>query len=112
MTLEKDTFRIELRHAKLCMELDCNTIFDAGMYRHCPTCGSAEFYPLESWLNRPRAQQPAPALRQERAGALAVIASVSRPLWLERRQGARPESESRGLPARLRPRVALRRRAG
>src|SRR5262249_44719596 len=52
MRLEKDPFRIDLRSAKLCMELDCNTVFDATMYRHCPTCGSIEFYPLESWLNR------------------------------------------------------------
>ncbi len=111
MKLEKDTFRIELRYAKLCMELDCNTIFDAGMYRHCPTCGSSESYPLESWLNRSRVQKPEPALHEELAGALAVVASVSRPLWHERRQVARLESESQ-LAARTRPRVALRRRVG
>jgi len=114
MTLEKDTFRIELRYAKLCMELDCNTIFDAGMYRHCPTCGSSEFYPLEAWLNRSRVQKPEPALHEELAGALAVVASLSRPLWPERRQVARLESESQpdALATRARERVALRRRAG
>ena len=113
MTLEKDTFRIELRYAKLCMELDCNTIFDAGMYRHCPTCGSSEFYPLEVWLNRSRV--PEPALREELAGALAVVASLPRPSWHERRQVARLESEPQpgaALAARARARVALRRRVG
>ena len=111
MKLEKDTFRIELRYAKLCMELDCNTIFDAGMYRHCPTCGSSESYPLESWLNRSRVQKSEPALHEELAGALAVVASVPRPLWRERRQVARLESESQ--PAdRARSRIALRRRVG
>jgi len=113
MTLEKDTFRIELRYAKLCMELDCNTIFDAGMYRHCPTCGSSEFYPLEAWLNRSRVQEP--ALHEELAGALAVVASLPRPAWLERRQVACLENESQPgttLAARARARVALRRRAG
>jgi hypothetical protein len=59
MKLEKDTFRIDLRSATICMELDCNTIFDAGMYRLCPTCGSAESYPLETWLNRERMRKPA-----------------------------------------------------
>ena len=52
MNVERDAFRIDLRSAKLCMELDCNTIFDATRYRDCPTCGSVEFYPLETWLNR------------------------------------------------------------
>jgi len=114
MTLAKDTFRIELRYAKLCMELDCNTIFDAGMHRHCPTCGGAEFYPLEAWLNRTRVQKPDPAPREERSGALAVIASASRPLWLERRPGARLESESQAdaLPVRVRAQLDLRRRVG
>ena len=27
MNFERDSFRIDLRSAKLCMELDCNTIF-------------------------------------------------------------------------------------
>jgi hypothetical protein len=113
-TPEKDTFRIELRNAKLCMELDCNTIFDAGVHRHCPTCGGAEFYPLESWLNRDRTQRRPPARREDRAAAFAVSPSVPRPLWLERVAGGRVESESEMAAgsARSRRPVALRRRAG
>ena len=54
MNVEREAFRTTLRAARLCMELDCNTIFDSGGYRECPTCGSAEGYPLETWLNRYR----------------------------------------------------------
>jgi len=57
MNFQRDLPRIDLRFAKLCMELDCNTVFDSAMFRHCPTCGSVEFYPLESWLNRERAEK-------------------------------------------------------
>ena len=56
MNFQRDLPRIDLRFAKLCMELDCNTVFDSAMFRHCPTCGSVEFYPLESWLNRERTE--------------------------------------------------------
>ena len=51
MNVERDPFRIELRSARLCIELDCNTIFDAGRDQDCPACGSAVAYPLETWLN-------------------------------------------------------------
>jgi len=54
MNVERDAFCTTLRAARLCMELDCNTIFEATRYRECPTCGSAEGYPLETWLNRYR----------------------------------------------------------
>jgi hypothetical protein len=54
MNVERDAFRTTLRRARLCLELDCNTIFDSARNRECPTCGSAEAYPLESWLNRHR----------------------------------------------------------
>ena len=54
MNVEREAFRTTLRAARMCMELDCNTIFDSGGYRECPTCGSAEGYPLETWLNRYR----------------------------------------------------------
>ena len=52
--VERDAFRTTLREARLCLELDCNTIFDSARNRECPTCGSAETYPLETWLNRHR----------------------------------------------------------
>jgi hypothetical protein len=54
MSVERDAFRTTLRVASLCLELDCNTIFDSVRHRECPTCGSAEAYPLEAWLNRYR----------------------------------------------------------
>jgi predicted nucleic acid-binding Zn-ribbon protein len=111
MEPRRDPFRIDLRSAKLCMELDCSTIFDAGMYQHCPTCGSAEYYPLESWLNRDRAR-PAPAGRAPRsAEAAAAFVSASRARWLERLRGARVESEAgpAAAPVRLQTRVPRRR---
>ena len=55
MNIEREPFRTDLRSASLCIELDCNTIFDATRHRDCPTCGSTECYPLEPWLNRRRA---------------------------------------------------------
>jgi len=54
MSVEREAFRTTLRVARLCLELDCNTIFDSTRNRECPTCGSAEAYPLETWLNRHR----------------------------------------------------------
>jgi hypothetical protein len=89
------------------MELDCNTIFDASVYRECPTCGSIEFYPLESWLNRDRSQK-APGVET------AAFPSARRTRWLWRLRGARVESESRVAPApvRLQDRAVRRRRAG
>ena len=78
MNFQRDLPRIDLRFAKLCMELDCNTVFDSAMFRHCPTCGSAEFYPLESWLNRERSVKASVADR-----AVGVTA-MPRPLWLQR----------------------------
>jgi len=108
MEPRRDPFRIDLRSAKLCMELDCSTIFDAGTYQHCPTCGSAEYYPLESWLNRDRAQAPRAPQSAEAASA---FLSTSRARWLERLRAARAESEggSAVAPARLRARVPRRR---
>jgi hypothetical protein len=110
MKPERDPFRIDLRAAKLCMELDCNTIFDASMHRHCPTCGSVEFYPLESWLNRERTQKPAlrPTLGVDTAAA---FKSTSRALWLGRLRGGRAEEAAVPAPLRLRSR-AQRRRVG
>jgi hypothetical protein len=111
MTPEKDTFRIELRNAKLCMELDCNTIFDAVMHRHCPSCTSAEFYPLESWINRDRGQRREPAFR-ERATVRAAVSSLPRPAWLDRLYVPRgSEGELAGASVRSR-RASQHRRAG
>jgi hypothetical protein len=78
MNFQRDLPRIDLRLAKLCIELDCSTVFDSAMFRHCPTCGSAEFYPLESWLNRERSVKASVADR-----AVGVTA-MPRPLWLQR----------------------------
>jgi hypothetical protein len=38
--------------AALCVELDCNTVFDASAGAPCPRCGNAVSYPLAAWLNR------------------------------------------------------------
>ncbi len=97
MTPEVETSRIDLRYASLCMELDCNTVFDSVRYRHCPTCGSVEFYPLESWLNRDRS---ASRFREEWIEAIPS-------LWGERRSAR----GTAAAPAGARDRAA-RRRAG
>lgn len=111
MRLERDPFRMDLRYAKLCMELDCNTVFDASMYRHCPACSSGEFYPIESWINRDRSAKALGTVRAETGVASDV--STPRALWLARLRAARAASESRGAgtPVRLRARFAQRRRA-
>lgn len=109
MKLEKDMFRIDLRSAKLCIELDCNTIFDASMYRHCPTCGSVEFYPLESWLNRERVQRPA------RTGfgddTASILKPTPRPRWLDRLRGPGRDGDHVTSPVTI-PLRAQRRHAG
>ncbi len=38
--------------AALCVELDCNTVFDASGGAPCPRCGNAVSYPLAAWLDR------------------------------------------------------------
>jgi hypothetical protein len=35
MNVEQESFRTDLRSASLCVELDCNTIFDATRHRDC-----------------------------------------------------------------------------
>ncbi len=107
MTPEVDMFRIELRSAKLCMELDCNTIFDLARHRDCPTCGSVESYPLESWLNRDR------AARRPREEWIEAIPSLARPVWMERLFSRRAQSDTESVPVRAeaRERLSLRRRA-
>jgi hypothetical protein len=41
-----------LLSAALCVELDCNTVFDASAGAPCPRCGNAVSYPLAAWLDR------------------------------------------------------------
>ena len=56
----EDGAGIELASATLCLELDCNTVFDRSAAESCPTCGSTASYPLAAWLNRGRdAAEPA-----------------------------------------------------
>jgi|RhiMetdeSRZDD1v2_1073273.scaffolds.fasta_scaffold52279_2 Zn-finger nucleic acid-binding protein len=43
---------VELDAAALCLELDCNTVFDRSAVDRCPRCGGAESYPLAVWLDR------------------------------------------------------------
>jgi hypothetical protein len=79
MNLERDPFRTDLRSARLCMELDCNTIFDAGRDQDCPACGSVEAYPLETWLNRRRATGGLSRVsQQQRAEA---VQAMGRAAW-------------------------------
>ncbi len=52
MKLDHTIFRVDLRSAVLCIELECNTVFDGAMSRHCPSCGSSTCYPLSIWLDR------------------------------------------------------------
>ena len=44
-------FGILLARASLCLDLDCNTVFDSSISARCPGCGSGEFFPLAGWLN-------------------------------------------------------------
>jgi len=43
---------VRLSSAALCLELDCNTVFDGSMGAPCPRCGSLMSYPLAAWLDR------------------------------------------------------------
>ena len=112
MSFPGDLPRIDLRFAKLCMELDCNTVFDSAMFRHCPTCGSVEFFPLESWLNRERAEKASVALGTSGADRAVRVTAMPRPLWLQRLRMKRAESDARlaaapdKIPARARRRRA------
>ena len=54
-TVMRDQARgVELSAAALCLELDCNTVFDRSAAERCPRCGGAESYPLALWLDRER----------------------------------------------------------
>jgi len=112
MSPERELARIDLRAAKLCMELDCNTIFDAALYRHCPTCGSVEAYPIEAWLNRERSHRiPAAVVDTLSRDATARFKPLPRPLWLGRLRDKRVEGDAPAVPVKLRSR-AQRRRVG
>ncbi len=76
---------MELRWAKLCVDLDCNTVFDSTLHRHCPACGSVEFYPLEAWLNREGARR-----------ATALVAPPRLSVFPGRRDGLDPERQRLG----------------
>jgi hypothetical protein len=111
MSFQRDLPRIDLRFAKLCMELDCNTVFDSAMFRHCPTCGSVEFYPLESWLNRERSEKAPVVIGDLNVDRAVRVAAMPRPLWLERLRAKRAESDARlaASPPRIPARVRRRR---
>ena len=111
MSFQRDLPRIDLRFAKLCMELDCNTVFDSAMFRHCPTCGSVEFYPLESWLNRERAEKGSVALGPSVVDRAVRVTAMPRPLWLQRLRAKRAESDARlaATPEKIQARVRRRR---
>jgi hypothetical protein len=111
MSFQRDLPRIDLRFAKLCMELDCNTVFDSAMFRHCPTCGSVEFYPLESWLNRERSEKAPVVLGNHNVDRAVRVTALPRPVWLERLRAKRAESDARlaAGPAKIETRVRRRR---
>ena len=111
MSFQRDLPRIDLRFAKLCMELDCNTVFDSAMFRHCPTCGSVEFYPLESWLNRERSEKAPVVLGNHNVDHAVRVTALPRPVWLERLRAKRAESDARlaAGPAKIETRVRRRR---
>jgi hypothetical protein len=71
-----------LARASLCLELDCDTVFDSSESARCPGCGSGESYRLANWLNRD--------------GIVQELARVHR-----------PGSRSRALPETRSPRAPL-----
>jgi hypothetical protein len=113
MSVQLEVSRVDLRAAKLCIELDCNTIFDGAGFRPCPSCGSYESYPLESWLNQERLPKTASPqnLRDALGGDAACRADQTR--WIRRLREMRAEgaADLGTSPLRLRARDA-RRRAG
>jgi len=110
MSFQRDLPRIDLRFAKLCMELDCNTVFDSAMFRHCPTCGSVEFYPLESWLNRERSEKAPAALGNLSTDRAVRVTSMPRALWLGRLREKRATSDARIAEAPVKIQARARRR--
>ena len=113
MSFPRDLARIDLRFAKLCMELDCNTVFDSALFRQCPTCASVEYYPLESWLNRERSLDAPVVLGGLGPDRAVHVTSMPRPVWLARLRAKRAESDARiaARPVKIQDR-ARRRRVG
>ena len=110
MSSQRDLPRIDLRFAKLCMELDCNTVFDSALFRHCPTCGSVEFYPIESWLDRERSEKAPVALGDLGVDRAVRVTSMPRPLWLERLREKRTVSDARIAAGPVKIQASARRR--
>ena len=63
----RPAFTVDLRAAALCLELDCNAVFDGSMGAPCPRCGSVMSHPLAAWLDRARPSAQAGASRPVRA---------------------------------------------
>lgn len=59
-------FGIQLARASLCLDLDCNTVFDSSMSARCPGCGGGAFHPLAHWLS-------VNAIRPERATPRRIV---------------------------------------
>ena len=49
-TMDRPAFK--LVSAVLCLEHDCNAVYDGSAGEPCPLCGSEVSYPLAAWLNR------------------------------------------------------------
>jgi hypothetical protein len=70
-----DRRALTLVSAALCVELDCNTVFDASADAPCPRCGNAVSYPLAAWLDRgAHAGARAGSIRPVRALAVSAAA--------------------------------------
>lgn len=111
MNLQRELPRMDLRFAKLCMELDCNSVFHSATFQNCPTCGSVECYPIESWLNRERSETPSVVIGNVNMDGAARVAAMPRPLWLERLRAKRVENDARSAagPAKIQTLVRRRR---
>ena len=110
MSSQRDLPRIDLRFAKLCMELDCNTVFDSALFRHCPTCASVEFYPLESWLNRERSEKAPVVLGNLGVDHAVRVTPTPRARWLERLREKRTASDARIAAGPVKIQASARRR--
>ena len=61
--------------AVLCLELDCNAVFDGSEGAPCPRCGSGVSYPLATWLDRGAGSTARPgSTRPDRALVASLVA--------------------------------------